>query len=61
MTATVNGAGVPSPASDDVLLEVRHLVQEFVLRDYGGAKGGVLQAVSDVSFKLHAEIGRAHV
>ena len=54
MTAIVNGAGVPSPAGDDVLLEVRHLVQEFVLRDYGGAKGGVLQAVSDVSFKLHA-------
>jgi oligopeptide/dipeptide ABC transporter ATP-binding protein len=36
------------------LLEVRHLVQEFVLRDYGGTKGGVLQAVSDVSFELHA-------
>jgi oligopeptide/dipeptide ABC transporter ATP-binding protein len=36
------------------LLEVRHLVQEFVLRDYGGAKGGVLQAVADVSFELHA-------
>jgi oligopeptide/dipeptide ABC transporter ATP-binding protein len=38
----------------DALLEVRHLVQEFVLRDYGGVKGGVLQAVSDVSFELHA-------
>lgn len=38
----------------DPLLEVRHLVQEFVLRDYGGVKGGVLQAVSDVSFELHA-------
>jgi oligopeptide/dipeptide ABC transporter ATP-binding protein len=38
----------------DVLLEVRHLVQEFVLRDYGGARGGVLQAVSDVSFELRA-------
>jgi len=37
----------------DVLLEVRNLVQEFVLRDFGGAKGGVLQAVSDVSFDLH--------
>ena len=36
------------------LLEVRNLVQEFVLRDYGGAKGGVLQAVSDVSFDLSA-------
>jgi oligopeptide/dipeptide ABC transporter ATP-binding protein len=36
------------------LLEVRHLVQEFVLRDYGGTKGGVLQAVAGVSFELHA-------
>ena len=41
-------------AGSDALLEVRHLVQEFVLRDYGGTKGGVLQAVSDVSFALHA-------
>jgi oligopeptide/dipeptide ABC transporter ATP-binding protein len=41
-------------AGSHALLEVRHLVQEFVLRDYGGAKGGVLQAVSDVSFDLHA-------
>jgi oligopeptide/dipeptide ABC transporter ATP-binding protein len=38
----------------DVLLEVRNVVQEFVLRDFGGAKGGVLQAVADVSFNLHA-------
>jgi oligopeptide/dipeptide ABC transporter ATP-binding protein len=53
VTATMTGAG-PSPADGDVLLEVRHLVQEFVLRDYGGAKGGVLQAVSDVSFDLRA-------
>jgi oligopeptide transport system ATP-binding protein len=37
----------------DVLLEVRNVVQEFVLRDFGGAKGGVLQAVADVSFDLH--------
>jgi oligopeptide transport system ATP-binding protein len=37
----------------DVLLEVRNVVQEFVLRDFGGAKGGVLQAVADVSFNLH--------
>jgi oligopeptide/dipeptide ABC transporter ATP-binding protein len=43
-----------APASGDVLLEVRHLVQEFVLRDYGRARGGVLQAVSDVSFELRA-------
>jgi len=38
---------------DDVLLQVRNVVQEFVLRDFGGAKGGVLQAVADVSFDLH--------
>jgi oligopeptide/dipeptide ABC transporter ATP-binding protein len=43
-----------APAGGDVLLEVRHLVQEFVLRDYGGARGGVLQAVSDVSFELRS-------
>ncbi|MBO0822930.1 MAG: ATP-binding cassette domain-containing protein [Actinobacteria bacterium] len=39
--------------ASDVLLQVRNLVQEFVLRDFGGAKGGVLQAVADVSFDLH--------
>ena len=39
--------------ASDVLLEVRNLVQEFVLRDFGGAKGGVLQAVADVSLDLH--------
>jgi oligopeptide/dipeptide ABC transporter ATP-binding protein len=38
----------------EVLLEVRNLVQEFVLRDFGGTRGGVLQAVADVSFELHA-------
>jgi oligopeptide/dipeptide ABC transporter ATP-binding protein len=54
VTAAANGAMATSAAGDDVLLDVRHLVQEFVLRDYGGAKGGVLQAVSDVSFELHA-------
>jgi oligopeptide/dipeptide ABC transporter ATP-binding protein len=45
VTATATG--------DDVLLEVRNVEQEFVLRDFGGAKGGVLQAVADVSFDLH--------
>jgi oligopeptide/dipeptide ABC transporter ATP-binding protein len=54
VTATTGGTGAAPPDGGDVLLEVRHLVQEFVLRDYGGAKGGVLQAVSDVSFDLHA-------
>jgi oligopeptide/dipeptide ABC transporter ATP-binding protein len=47
-------AGAAAAPAGDVLLEVRNLVQEFVLRDYGGAKGGVLQAVSDVSFELRA-------
>jgi len=45
-------AGGTATAGQGSLLEVRHLVQEFVLRDYGGAKGGVLQAVADVSFDL---------
>jgi oligopeptide/dipeptide ABC transporter ATP-binding protein len=34
------------------LLSVRHLVQEFVVRDRGGVRGGVVQAVSDVSFDV---------
>ena len=32
------------------LLEARNLVQEFVVRDRGGTKGGVVHAVSGVSF-----------
>jgi oligopeptide/dipeptide ABC transporter ATP-binding protein len=54
VTAAANGTAATSAPGGDVLLDVRHLVQEFVLRDYGGAKGGVLQAVCDVSFELHA-------
>jgi oligopeptide/dipeptide ABC transporter ATP-binding protein len=50
--ATAAQAGPSAAPADNVILEVRNLVQEFVLRDYGGAKGGVLQAVSDVSFDL---------
>ena len=34
------------------LLSVRDLVQEFVVRQAGGAKGGVVQAVSGVSFDI---------
>jgi oligopeptide transport system ATP-binding protein len=34
------------------LLQVRGLVQEFVVRDYGGVKGGVVHAVSGVSFNV---------
>ena len=36
------------------LLQVRDLVQEFVVRDRGGVKGGVVQAVSGVSFEIQA-------
>jgi len=48
------GAGPAAAPSGGILLEVRHLVQEFVLRDHGGVRGGVLQAVFDVSFELRA-------
>jgi oligopeptide/dipeptide ABC transporter ATP-binding protein len=34
------------------LLEVRDMVQEFVVRDRGGVKSGVVHAVSGVSFSL---------
>ena len=34
------------------LLSVRDLVQEFVVREGGGARGGVVQAVSGVSFDI---------
>ena len=38
--------------SGDPLLQVTDLVQEFVVRDAGGVKGGVVQAVSGVSFDV---------
>jgi oligopeptide transport system ATP-binding protein len=34
------------------LLSVRDVVQEFAVRDHGGTKGGVVQAVSGVSFDI---------
>lgn len=46
-----------SPATDrrtDLLLDVRNVTQEFVLRNHGGVKGGILRAVSDVSFQMRA-------
>jgi oligopeptide transport system ATP-binding protein len=36
------------------LLEVRNVVHEFAVRGAGGLKGGVVHAVSDVSFDLDA-------
>jgi oligopeptide/dipeptide ABC transporter ATP-binding protein len=38
----------------DPLLEVSDLVQEFTVRDRGGAKAGVVHAVSGVSFSLQS-------
>jgi oligopeptide transport system ATP-binding protein len=47
-------AGNPGNARDDKkpLLSARDLVQEFVAREAGGARGGVVQAVSGVSFDI---------
>jgi oligopeptide transport system ATP-binding protein len=47
---------IESSGSGQPLLEVRHLVQEFVVRNRGGVVGGVVHAVSDVSFEVrHGE------
>jgi oligopeptide transport system ATP-binding protein len=40
------------PAGTEPLLRVRDVVQEFVTRGAGGIKGGVVHAVSNVSFDL---------
>jgi oligopeptide/dipeptide ABC transporter ATP-binding protein len=43
-------------SNGETLLEARGLVQEFVVRGRGGVKGGVVHAVSDVSFEVrHGE------
>jgi oligopeptide/dipeptide ABC transporter ATP-binding protein len=44
-------ASVTVPASE-TLLSARNLVQEFTARGRGGVKGGVVHAVSDVSFDI---------
>jgi oligopeptide transport system ATP-binding protein len=47
---------VPQPTADfaarEPLLSARDLVQEFVVRDSGGGRAGVVQAVSGVSFDI---------
>jgi peptide/nickel transport system ATP-binding protein len=43
-----------SANGDEPLLAARNVVQEFVVRGRGGVKGGVVQAVSDVSFEVRA-------
>ncbi len=45
---------IPAQPSGTRLLEVRNVVHEFVVRGAGGVKGGVVHAVSDVSFDLNA-------
>ncbi|MGH3067758.1 MAG: ABC transporter ATP-binding protein [Streptosporangiaceae bacterium] len=46
------GGSAAGGGAAEALLEASHLVQEFVVRDYGGVKGGVVHAVSDVSFSI---------
>ena len=43
-----------TPAAGEPLLSVRDLVQEFTVRERGGGKVGVVQAVSGVSFDIMA-------
>jgi oligopeptide/dipeptide ABC transporter ATP-binding protein len=50
--AATPAAGLGVREAGQPLLCVRHLVQEFTVRDRGGARGGVVQAVSDVSFDV---------
>src|ERR1700746_32984 len=47
------GIRVSAPASaTEPLLSVRDLVREFAVRGAGGTRGGVVQAVSGVSFDI---------
>jgi oligopeptide/dipeptide ABC transporter ATP-binding protein len=43
-----------SANGDGPLLEARDIVQEFEVRGHGGARGGVVQAVSGVSFEVRS-------
>jgi oligopeptide/dipeptide ABC transporter ATP-binding protein len=51
---TQASADSPTGTRDDKdpLLSARDLVQEFVVREAGGARGGIVQAVSGVSFDI---------
>jgi oligopeptide/dipeptide ABC transporter ATP-binding protein len=49
-----DGAASHENGAEPPLLDLRHLVQEFVLRDFGGVKGGTVKAVSDVSLTIHS-------
>ena len=50
-TAPADATASPPPGQQP-LLSVRDLVQEFVAREAGGARAGVVQAVSGVSFDI---------
>jgi oligopeptide/dipeptide ABC transporter ATP-binding protein len=44
---------VPAPdRTEEPLLQVRNLVQEFAVKSAGGVKGGTVRAVSNVSFDM---------
>ena len=49
---TAEVAGDHEHETGGPLLEARGLVQEFAVRGRGGVKGGVVHAVSDVSFEV---------
>ena len=47
-----NNTGVTRDEGKKPLLSARDLVQEFIAREAGGARGGIVQAVSGVSFDI---------
>jgi oligopeptide/dipeptide ABC transporter ATP-binding protein len=49
---TDDGVSPSGNGAEPPLLDLRHVVQEFVLRDFGGVKGGTVKAVSDVSLTI---------
>jgi oligopeptide/dipeptide ABC transporter ATP-binding protein len=52
--ATTSGPAAGERPAGEPLLSVRDLVQEFTVRERGGVKAGVVQAVSGVSFDIMA-------
>ena len=51
---TTSATAPSASRRSDLLRDVRNVTQELVLRNHGGVKGGILRAVSDVSFQMHA-------
>jgi oligopeptide/dipeptide ABC transporter ATP-binding protein len=54
MSLTVDTPRTNGASRGEVLLEARHVVQEFELRNIGGGRGGVVHAVSDVSLEVRS-------